>query len=58
MIKDPPPPHTHTTQEVFEMGDRDRDGMIDFAEFVSYIINHEKKLKLAFKTLDYNSDGR
>ena len=40
------------------MGDRDQDGTIDFAEFVSYIVNHEKKLEIAFKTLDYNKDGK
>ena len=39
------------------MGDRDRDGTIDFAEFVSYIVNHERKLEIAFKTLDSNRDG-
>ncbi len=44
-------------QEVFKKGDTDNDGLINFAEFVEYIIDHEKKLKLAFKTLDSNKDG-
>ena len=40
------------------MGDRNEDGMIDFGEFVAYIAEHEKKLKLAFKTLDIKKDGQ
>ena len=40
------------------MGDRNADGMIDFGEFVAYIAEHEKKLKLAFKALDIKKDGQ
>ena len=42
---------------MFKKGDTDNDGLINFAEFVEYIVDHEKKLKLAFKTLDSNKDG-
>ncbi len=48
---------THASQEVFKKGDTDQDGLINFAEFVTYIVDHEKKLELAFKTLDSNEDG-
>ncbi len=50
-------PHTHLSQEVFKKGDTDQDGLINFAQFVTYIVDHEKKLELAFKTLDSNEDG-
>ncbi|XP_064395552.1 mitochondrial adenyl nucleotide antiporter SLC25A24-like [Halichondria panicea] len=49
--------NTDTAQEVFKKGDTDQDGLINFAEFVTYIVDHEKKLELAFKTLDSNKDG-
>ena len=38
--------------------DRDQDGKIDFSEFVRYIEEHEQKLKLHFRKIDTNQDGR
>jgi len=31
---------------------------ISFAEFVEYMLEHERKLKLAFSDLDRNKDGK
>ena len=45
-------------QEVFRMGDKDRDGEIDFKEFLNYCVEHEKKLRLVFQAMDTNRDGR
>lgn len=39
------------------MGDANEDGLLDIGEFLTYIAEHEKKLKLAFKALDIKSDG-
>ena len=37
--------------------DQNQDGHLDFKEFVKYVIEHEKKLKLVFKNIDQNEDG-
>lgn len=37
--------------------DQNEDGHVDFAEFVQYVLEHEKKLKLVFKNIDRNKDG-
>ena len=37
--------------------DTDRSKDISFAEFVEYMREHERKLKLAFSDLDRNKDG-
>jgi len=39
------------------LGDQNKDGHIDFQEFVDYIRNHEEKLWLTFTKLDLNEDG-
>ena len=39
------------------MGDKDRDGEIDFKEFLNYCVEHEKKLRLVFQAMDTNKDG-
>ena len=44
-------------QEILSKADSDADKEIDFAEFVKYMTDHEKKLKLAFGDLDRNKDG-
>jgi len=37
--------------------DTDKSQEINFAEFVEYMREHERKLKLAFSDLDHNKDG-
>ena len=37
--------------------DADKDGKIDFEEFITYVTEHEKKLKLYFRKIDTNQDG-
>lgn len=39
-------------------GDQNKDGCLDFNEFIKYLKEHEKKLWLTFKSLDKNDDGR
>ncbi|XP_072366373.1 mitochondrial adenyl nucleotide antiporter SLC25A24-A-like [Scyliorhinus torazame] len=45
-------------QKIFQSADSDKNEQLDFGEFSEYLRNHEKKLKLAFKSLDKNNDGR
>lgn len=44
-------------QKFFDKHDKDKDGLIDFAEFVKYVTDHERKLRLYFKKIDTNDDG-
>ncbi|XP_064416065.1 mitochondrial adenyl nucleotide antiporter SLC25A24 isoform X2 [Latimeria chalumnae] len=45
-------------QKIVKAGDINQDGQLDFDEFSQYLREHEKKLKLAFKSLDKNNDGK
>jgi len=45
-------------QDVIERSDTNLDGDIDFAEFVSYCLENEKKLHILFKDIDLNDDGK
>lgn len=44
-------------QKLMTKTDQNQDGHVDFAEFVQYVLEHEKKLKLVFKNIDSNEDG-
>uniref|UniRef100_A0AAY4CIW2 EF-hand domain-containing protein n=1 Tax=Denticeps clupeoides TaxID=299321 RepID=A0AAY4CIW2_9TELE len=44
-------------QRIVTMGDTDRDSGLDLNEFSQYLQEHEKKLRLTFKSLDKNNDG-
>ncbi|XP_062858127.1 mitochondrial adenyl nucleotide antiporter SLC25A24 [Trichomycterus rosablanca] len=45
-------------QKIVSSGDSDKDDQLDFLEFSNYLLEHEKKLNLTFKSLDKNNDGR
>ncbi|KAG9335369.1 hypothetical protein JZ751_005291 [Albula glossodonta] len=45
-------------KKIVKAGDKDLDGQLDFDEFVHYLRDHEKKLRLVFKSLDRKNDGR
>ncbi|KAM4628770.1 mitochondrial adenyl nucleotide antiporter SLC25A24 [Polymixia lowei] len=45
-------------QKIVSAGDQDKDEGLDFNEFSKYLKEHEKKLRLTFKSLDKNNDGR
>uniref|UniRef100_A0A8D3BKC6 EF-hand domain-containing protein n=1 Tax=Scophthalmus maximus TaxID=52904 RepID=A0A8D3BKC6_SCOMX len=45
-------------QKIVSSGDHNKDGSLDFNEFTRYLKEHEKKLRLTFKSLDRNNDGR
>ncbi|KAJ4936263.1 hypothetical protein JOQ06_000862 [Pogonophryne albipinna] len=45
-------------QKIMSSGDQNNDGSLDFNEFSNYLKEHEKKLRLTFKSLDRNNDGR
>ncbi|XP_015251836.1 PREDICTED: calcium-binding mitochondrial carrier protein SCaMC-1-like [Cyprinodon variegatus] len=45
-------------ERLVEAGDTNRDGVLDFEEFIQYLRNHEKQLKIMFRNLDRNNDGQ
>ncbi|XP_034439180.1 calcium-binding mitochondrial carrier protein SCaMC-1-like [Hippoglossus hippoglossus] len=45
-------------QKIVSSGDKDKNEGLDFGEFSKYLKDHEKKLRLTFKSLDKNNDGR
>ncbi|KAK9519635.1 hypothetical protein VZT92_022349 [Zoarces viviparus] len=47
-----------SAQKIISSGDKDKDDGLDFNEFSKYLKEHEKKLRLTFKSLDKNNDGR
>ncbi|XP_061594619.1 mitochondrial adenyl nucleotide antiporter SLC25A24-like [Cololabis saira] len=45
-------------QKIITAGDENKNDSLDFNEFTKYLKEHEKKLRLTFKSLDKNNDGR
>ncbi|XP_077761801.1 mitochondrial adenyl nucleotide antiporter SLC25A24-like isoform X5 [Canis aureus] len=43
--------------EIFKAGNTNDDSGLDFGEFMQYLKDHEKKMRLAFNSLDKNNDG-
>ncbi|XP_072319934.1 mitochondrial adenyl nucleotide antiporter SLC25A24-B isoform X2 [Eucyclogobius newberryi] len=44
-------------EKIVAAGDTNQDGVLDFEEFMQYLHDHEKQLKLMFRSLDKNNDG-
>ncbi|XP_036308664.1 calcium-binding mitochondrial carrier protein SCaMC-1-like [Pipistrellus kuhlii] len=44
-------------KEIFKAVDTNADSGLDFKEFLRYLNDHEKKMRLAFNSLDLNKDG-
>ncbi|XP_023365639.1 calcium-binding mitochondrial carrier protein SCaMC-1-like [Otolemur garnettii] len=42
---------------ILKAGDTNKDSELDFGEFLRYLQDHEKKMRLAFNSLDKNKDG-
>ncbi|XP_044157603.1 calcium-binding mitochondrial carrier protein SCaMC-1 [Bufo gargarizans] len=45
-------------EKIVAAGDTNKDGHLDFGEFMKYLEEHEKKMKIAFTSLDKNKDGK
>ncbi|KAM9792797.1 mitochondrial adenyl nucleotide antiporter SLC25A24-like [Neosynchiropus ocellatus] len=45
-------------EKIVKAGDTNHDGVLDFEEFIQYLRTHEKQLKLMFRSMDKNDDGR
>ncbi|XP_072240403.1 mitochondrial adenyl nucleotide antiporter SLC25A23 isoform X2 [Leuresthes tenuis] len=45
-------------ERMVKAGDTNQDGVLDFEEFIQYLRDHEKKLRLMFHRLDRNNDGQ
>ncbi|XP_063111326.1 mitochondrial adenyl nucleotide antiporter SLC25A24-like isoform X2 [Cavia porcellus] len=47
----------NSERTILSAGDTNADSGLDFQEFMQYLQDHEKKMKLAFSSLDRNKDG-
>ncbi|XP_049784341.1 calcium-binding mitochondrial carrier protein SCaMC-2 [Schistocerca cancellata] len=50
--------HQKYAQKFLEHSDQNKSGDISLAEFIHYVREHEKNLRLQFSSLDKNKDGR
>ncbi|XP_055014612.1 calcium-binding mitochondrial carrier protein SCaMC-1 isoform X2 [Boleophthalmus pectinirostris] len=46
-----------SVEKIVAAGDTNQDGVLDFEEFIQYLRDHEKQLKIMFRSLDKNNDG-
>ncbi|XP_062304021.1 mitochondrial adenyl nucleotide antiporter SLC25A23 isoform X1 [Osmerus eperlanus] len=46
-----------SVDRIVKVGDTNHDGELDFGEFCQYLQQHEKQLRLMFRSLDSNHDG-
>lgn len=44
-------------QNIIDSYDRDKDGLLDYQEFLSYMMDRERKWKIHFHDLDKNKCG-
>lgn len=51
------PVHSGHVKHIIDKHDTDDDGELDFNDFVKYVLEHEKKLKVSFSSVDHNKDG-
>ncbi|XP_039110901.1 calcium-binding mitochondrial carrier protein SCaMC-1-like isoform X1 [Hyaena hyaena] len=47
----------NSERNVFQAGNSNADSGLDFEEFMQYLKDHKKKMRLAFNSLDTNNDG-
>ncbi|XP_026340457.1 mitochondrial adenyl nucleotide antiporter SLC25A24-like [Ursus arctos] len=47
----------NSENDIFKAGNTNEDSGLDFGEFLHYLKDHEKKMRLAFNSLDKNNDG-
>lgn len=45
-------------QKLFNRTDIDGNDSLDFSEFLTFMLEHEKELQKAFQNLDKNKDGK
>jgi len=45
-------------QKFIQKSDQNQSGNVDFSEFISYCLEHEKRLKVMFHDIDVNNDGQ
>lgn len=46
------------SQKLFNRTDIDGNDSLDFSEFLTFMLEHEKELQKAFQNLDKNKDGK
>uniref|UniRef100_A0A7N5JL13 EF-hand domain-containing protein n=1 Tax=Ailuropoda melanoleuca TaxID=9646 RepID=A0A7N5JL13_AILME len=47
----------NSENDIFKAGNTNEDSGLDFGEFLHYLKDHEKKMRLAFNSLDKNNDA-